>query len=162
MTEGGKIEEVLPRTPRCPKCGLAEIQDHVCGSSVAEVRRKVSYLNVVQFHRLEHACRIVVDGLGHPPYLVGSSTERPDYRDVDLRSILPDDEFDALFGGRVEFWSLFCLGVGTYLSEVSGLPIDYQVQRQTQANEKYPGKERNPMGHGFRNYAGGGDATGVN
>jgi hypothetical protein len=53
---------------------------------------------------------------------------------------------------------LFCLGVSAYLSQVSGLPIDYQVQRQTQANEKHEGP-RNRMGRGFRNFAGGGDAT---
>ena len=81
-----------------------------------------------------------------------------DFRDVDLRTILADDEFDALFKDR-EFWSLFCLAVSTYLSQVSGLPIDYQVQRMTQANEKFAGKTRNPMGHGFRLFAGGGDAV---
>jgi len=109
---------------------------------------------------LEHACSIIVKGLGHPPYLVGSSTERPDFRDVDLRAILPDEEFDALFApwaDRQEFWSLFCLAVSSYLSQVSGLPIDFQVQRMTEANEKHGGKPRNPMGHGFRLFAGGGD-----
>ena len=116
-----------------------------------------SYLSTLQFHRLEHACAEVNRCLGHPPYLVGSSTKRPDYRDVDLRSVLPDDEFDALFGSSIEFWSLFCLAVSAYLSQVSGLPIDYQVQRRTEANAKFGGKTRNPMGTGYRNFAGGGD-----
>ena len=120
-------------------------------------RRRVSFLTTVEFHKLEHACSIVAKGLGHPPYLVGSVAEKPDYRDVDLRSILPDDEFDAKFGSDIEFWGLFCLGVAAYLGQMTGLPIDYQVQRQTEANEKFAGKTRNPMGHGFRNFAGGGD-----
>jgi hypothetical protein len=120
------------------------------------IRKPVSYLSTLEFQRLEHACTEVARCLGHPPYLVGSSTERPDYRDVDVRSIMADEEFDARFGDNIEFWSLFCLGVSSYLSQVSGLPIDYQVQRQTEANEKHD-KPRNPMGHGFRNFAGGGD-----
>ena len=107
---------------------------------------------------------MVANGLGHPPYLVGTATERPDWRDVDLRVIMPDDEFDHLFvSGKDDFpgglWGLLCLSVGQYLSDMTGLPIDFQIQRMTEANEKFRGKERNPMGHGFRLYAGGGDAT---
>ena len=126
-----------------------------------------SYLNTVQFARLEHACSVVADGLGHCPYLVGSSTERPDFRDVDLRVILPDDEFDHLFTKPVVggfpggLWGLLCLSVGQYLSDMTGLPIDFQIQRMTEANEKFKqadGHARNPMGHGHRLYAGSGDA----
>jgi hypothetical protein len=126
-----------------------------------------SYLNVVQFARLEHACSVVADGLGHPPYLVGSSTESSDYRDVDLRVIMPDDEFDRLFTstGSAAFpgglWGLLCLSVGQLLSDMTGLPIDFQIQRMTEANEKFnqaDGHARNPIGHGYRTYAGGGDA----
>lgn len=47
-------------------------------------------------------------------YLVGSCLRKPDWRDVDLRAI------------------------SHYLSAVTGLPIDFQLQRQTQANERYP------------------------
>ncbi len=124
-----------------------------------------SYLTTLEFARLEHACSVVADGLGHPAYLVGTATQSPDFRDVDLRVIMPDEEFDRLFGGldfhRIEFpggvWGLLCLSVSQYLSDATGLPIDFQVQRMTQANEKHGGKPRNSMGHGYRLYAGGGD-----
>jgi hypothetical protein len=119
--------------------------------------RHRSYLSTLEFQRLEHACSEVARCLDSPPYLVGSATERPDFRDVDVRSIMADEEFDRRFGDDVEFWSLFCLGVSAYLSQVSGLRIDYQVQRRTEANEKHGSKPRNPMGHGYRNFAGGGD-----
>jgi hypothetical protein len=133
------------------------VSDNPAGSVEGERPRK-SFLSTLEFHRLEHACAIVAHGFhGKVPYLVGSSTDRSDYRDVDIRSILPDDEFDARFGSDIEFWGLFCLGVSAYLTQVSGLPIDYQVQRQSNANEKFKGKTRNPMGHGLRNFAGGGD-----
>jgi len=120
--------------------------------------RKVSYLSTAEFCRLNHACLMVTEGLGCVPYLVGSATERDDYRDVDIRSILDDEKWDDLFAGREFFWSLFCLAVSTYLSEVSGLQVDYQCQRQTQANEKFKGR-RNPIGTKGRLFAGGGDAA---
>lgn len=41
---------------------------------------------------------IVRDYFGHVPYHVGSSLDRKDWRDVDVRLILPDNEFDVVFG----------------------------------------------------------------
>lgn len=91
-------------------------------------------------------------------YLVGSIERGEDARDVDVRTILPDEDFDAFFGGAPLFWSLFCLGVTAWLREQTDLPIDYQVQRMTEANEhKGP---RNPLSGGRRVFAGAGDATG--
>jgi hypothetical protein len=107
--------------------------------------------------RLNDACMRVKEAFGNA-YLVGSAGERPDYRDVDVRSILPDEEFDALFTGRPFLWSLLCLSVSEYLRAASGLPVDYQVQRMTEANAKHPGG-RSSLGARARLYAGGGDAT---
>jgi hypothetical protein len=61
-------------------------------------------------------------------------------------------------GGIEFFWSITCLGIATYLRQVTGLPIDYQIQRMTEANAKHTGV-RNPIGTRARPYAGGGDAT---
>ena len=108
---------------------------------------------------LNNACIPIAEAFGHHPYLVGSATERGDYRDVDVRSILPDDEFDAIFDGRAPLWSLLCLATSEYLGRLSRLPVDYQVQRMTEANERYGGKSRNPLGVRARHYAGDGDAT---
>lgn len=122
--------------------------------------RKISWLDTASFTRLNHACRIVTESLGHAPYLVGSAVDMEKegvYRDVDVRSILTDEEFDHLFP-KESVWSLFCLGVATYLQAVSGLPVDFQVQRQSEANAKYGGP-RNPIGTPGRWFAGGGDAT---
>lgn len=117
------------------------------------------HLTGAELMRLNDACIRIYEAFGHSPYLVGSSGQRAGYRDVDVRSILPDDEFDAIFGGRLFFWSMFCLAVSEYLRAVTGLPVDYQVQRMTEANEKHPGGWRNPLGGRRRPYAGGGDAT---
>lgn len=109
--------------------------------------------------RLNDACIRVRSGLpGHGPYLVGSASEGGDYRDVDVRQIVDDDEWDALFWGKPDFWGLLCLAISTYLTSVSGLPVDFQIQRMTEANEKFD-KPRNPLGRVDRLFAGGGDAT---
>jgi hypothetical protein len=121
--------------------------------------RAASYLSPLPFARLNHACSVVTEAFGNPPYLVGSALERHDWRDVDVRSILDDAEWDALFADREFLWGLFCLGVSSYLSQMTGLPIDYQAQRMTEANERFGGRMRNALGMKARLYAGGGDAT---
>ena len=126
------------------------------------MKRRVSFLTTAEFARLNHACLLVTEAFGgFTTYLVGSSLQKDDYRDIDVRTILDDDEFDALFKGREFFWSVTCLGIATYLTQVSGLPVDYQSQRRTQANEKFTGV-RNPIGTRARPFAGGGDATTFN
>jgi hypothetical protein len=119
----------------------------------------MSYLTPAQFALLNDACIPVAEAFESSPYLVGSATERPDFRDVDLRMILTDEEFDHWFGGRVLLWSMVCQAISHYLRNVTGLPIDFQIQRMTEANTKHPTTHRNPMGMRARPYAGGGDAT---
>lgn len=119
--------------------------------------RRVSYLSTADFARLNYACVIVTDALGDIPYLVGSSVTKSEFRDVDIRSILADDEFDARFPSEPQ-WALFCWGVSELLSRMTGLTVDYQAQRMSEANAKYDGP-RNPIGTRGRSFAGGGDAT---
>jgi len=118
---------------------------------------RASYLPMSGFVLLDNACQLVANAFdGTVPYHVGSSTQRADWRDVDVRLILDDDEYAGRFSDP-QYWSLFCLGVSEYLSRVSGLPVDFQVQRMTQANAEYGGEFRNPLGmpHHHRLYAGG-------
>ncbi len=126
-----------------------------------------SGLTTLELHLLELACQPVWEAFGTgrsgSTYLVGTAQTGGKYRDVDVRTILPDYEFDALFrvverNGQA-LWSLMCFAIGQMLADRTGLPIDYQIQRMSEANEKYPGGNRNPIGHGGRVYAGGGDAT---
>lgn len=121
-----------------------------------------SSLTTLELHLLEQACQPVWRAFGST-YLVGTAQTGGEYRDVDVRTILPDEEFDALFGAPDRngdlLWSLICTAIGRMLAAQTGLPIDYQIQRMTQANAKYRG-QRNPIGSGRRLYAGGGDATG--
>jgi len=121
---------------------------------------KGCYLTTTQLHRLDVAVAPLTAIDGHGLYLVGSAGERADFRDVDVRLILGDDEFDRLFGHSPELWSVFCYAVSRLLSADTELPIDFQVQRQTEANERHQGT-RNHLGLRAKRamFAGRGDAT---
>lgn len=121
---------------------------------------KGCYLTTTELHRLDIAVAPLSAIDGHGVYLVGSATERPDFRDVDVRLILSDEEFDRLFGHSPELWSVFCYAVSRWLGADTELPIDFQVQRQTEANEKHHGT-RNHLGNRAKHamFAGQGDAT---
>lgn len=117
-----------------------------------------SGLTTLNLHLLDVACVLVWNGIG-PTYLVGTAQQGGPFRDVDVRTILDDEEFDRLFDGnnQRERWEVICVSVGQMLSLQTGLPIDYQIQRMTEANAKYDGP-RNPIGR-HRRYAAWGDAT---
>lgn len=103
--------------------------------------KRANYIGAPQMFELNQACRIVTEAFGgNCPFLVGSSLEKRDYRDVDVRLILDDEEFGRLFGSvdAVAYnplWSLMCSSISLWLSKHSGLPVDFQIQQRTAANE---------------------------
>lgn len=107
-------------------------------------KRRVCYLTVPEFFRLDWCCRGLLDAFGHPPFLVGSVMDRPDYRDVDVRLMLPDEQYAAMFPNKYA-QLLLNAAVSDWLKAQTGLPIDFQFQDTTRANEEHPGK-RNPLG----------------
>lgn len=87
---------------------------------------------------------IVEDYFGHTAYHVGSSLRTKDYRDVDVRLILPDDEFVARFGHLHASFAepklaAITLAFTALGREMTGLPIDFQIQPMTLANERHSG-----------------------
>lgn len=93
----------------------------------------------------------IADAFGDIPYHVGSSaTQKTGWRDVDVRLILDDDRFDALFPGfqaanHIDaWWALLCAALSELGRARTGLPIDFQIQSMTEANERYPGV-RHPL-----------------
>ena len=87
---------------------------------------------------------LVRDFFGHIPYQVGSSLESKGWRDVDVRVILPDDEFTAMFGTNQSSetnpkLAAVTLAFAALGKHMTALPIDFQVQPATWANETYPG-----------------------
>lgn len=93
---------------------------------------------------------IVADHFGDVPYQVGSSLSSKDWRDVDVRLILDDVEFDRLFGeprsaqlnSKLAAVTLAFSALGTAMT---GLPIDFQIQPQSWADEKYGGQPRSAL-----------------
>ena len=117
-----------------------------------------SGMTTLNLHLLDVACNPLWRAVG-PTYLVGTAESGGPYRDVDVRTILDDSEFDLLFGddNGPHRWELMCVSIGLLLAQQTGLPIDYQIQRMSEANAKYDGP-RNPVGR-KRNFAAFGDAT---
>lgn len=121
---------------------------------------RTDLLTTTEIYYLDQACTPIAAAFGTRPYLVGSAGAGNDgnsYRDVDVRLMLADEEFAAACPTR-ERWELLCLSIGAYLRERTNLPIDFQIQVTSIANEKHPGV-RNPLGTGRRVFAGGGDGT---
>jgi hypothetical protein len=110
---------------------------------------RASFLTVNQIFNLNVACRALKD-FGVGTFHVGSSLERSDYHDVDLRCILPNKEFDAMFSDCQDPRFLFLnTAISEWITARTGLPIDFQFQRMTDANEQFPHPEhrRNGTGH---------------
>jgi hypothetical protein len=123
--------------------------------STEEKKPKVNYIGAPACFALETACRQITEAFdGFGCYVVGSCLERPDWRDIDVRFIMADDEFAKLFPDATpdralwEFdarWLLLTVSISERLSKVTGLPIDFQIQPQTFANERHKG-QRHPIG----------------
>lgn len=106
------------------------------------------YVGAPACFALELACREICDAFnGYGCYVVGSCLDRRDWRDVDVRFIMPDDDFALLFPDveRTHWeqdarWLLLTVSISERMSKLTGLPIDFQFQPQTHANEKHKGK----------------------
>ena len=86
---------------------------------------------------------------GALPMLVGSAVYSKDWRDVDVRLVLSDDKYETLFGVPAEDhwnrdphrcgkWVGLCLAFAALGKEMTGLPIDFQIQPACWANAYYP------------------------
>lgn len=101
------------------------------------------YLN--QFGELVH------DAFGDYPYLVGSAAAGKEWRDVDVRLILPDEEYEKLIGELKKpevlnhRWTALCLAFSELGKKITGLPIDFQIQQRTDANKEFPTQPRHAL-----------------
>jgi hypothetical protein len=97
----------------------------------------------------EHVYR----AFGHMSYHVGSSLKNKDgWRDVDVRMLLPDDEYARMELGDPKYpqhnprWVSIVLAWSAFGKALTGLPIDFQIQQVTYANAT----ERGPRSALFR------------
>lgn len=117
-------------------------------------RQKFCHVGAPAIFALDQACVHIIQAFNsYGCYLVGSALERPDWRDVDVRLIMDDKEFAALFPAVVNEgawehdprWLLLTVSISGWLSKATGLPIDFQFQPQTHANARHKGR-RQPLG----------------
>lgn len=115
----------------------------------------MSALSPRQMFLLDEACKPISEAFVTHPYLVGTAVTRQAYRDVDVRLILDDEQYDMMLQGIGKAGIIFLgLAIGQYLESRTGLPIDFQIQQQTAANAQHEGM-RNPLGcRTLNNYIG--------
>jgi len=114
-------------------------------------RKKGIYIGAPKCFALELACRQLWDAFDEDDaffgcYVVGSAMERPDWRDVDVVGIMADAAFFKLFPGATihdfEFnprWLIITVALSRWLSDQSGLPVDFKFQAMTHANSMHHG-----------------------
>jgi hypothetical protein len=120
---------------------------------MSDKREKQVYVGAPACFALEMACQHICDAYdAFGCYVVGSSLERQDWRDVDVRLILDDADFAREFPGvegrsweHDSKWLLTVVSISAWLTKHTGLPVDFQIQPQTHANDIHKGK-RNAIG----------------
>jgi hypothetical protein len=96
--------------------------------------------------------RIILDVFGELPYLVGSAARGKHWRDVDVRLMLSREDFQRWCGDARHphelnpRWAGLCLAFATLGQQMTGLPIDFQIQTIPQANAMFPKGPRWPLG----------------
>jgi hypothetical protein len=102
--------------------------------------------------KLNHFGRVVGEFFDETAYLVGSAVKGKGWRDVDVRIMLADEAYEALFGALPDRprclnlkWNAACLAFTALGKEMTGLPIDFQIDGQTEANEKYGDRPRHAL-----------------
>lgn len=121
-------------------------------------RKRGSYLSPPDMNRLDWACRPIAEAFGYAPMLVGSVLTRAEYRDIDIRLILPDEDVERLFGAEGRYGTqdaptphalqlLIHIALSDLIAKAAGLPvpIDFQIQSRTEANTGERG-HREPIG----------------
>jgi hypothetical protein len=126
----------------------------------------MSRLGMPAHMKLDLWARSVNETFGGTCYLVGSSISNRDYNDVDVRCIVTDEQWGRLFPGLHPAqhgsdvaWVTICTAFSVWGSEQTGLPIDFQIQQRTWANDRnvdrkqvqgpdgrHPGLPRVPLG----------------
>lgn len=146
------------KPPKCPKCrwhlAFTEGNGHWRGhcwnpncaiGSVSVKSERSSFIPMPHVPKMNRFGEIVHDAFGTYCYHVGSSLYRRDWRDVDVRLIMHDEDFLAEFGEQTDWRENRRLAaVNTAWSalgeQVTGLPIDFQIDQMTEANALYDGR----------------------
>jgi len=97
---------------------------------------------------------LVWHAFGTMPYLVGSALRTRQWKDVDVRLILDDEVYAAMGFGEPGYgqhngkWVSLCMAYSALGRHMTGLPIDFQIDQQTFANNAHDGP-RSALGRLF-------------
>lgn len=107
-------------------------------------RERHHWLHITEHRILNDWCRLVREMFAQDTafgiYMVGGVLTDQHYTDVDIRLIMPDEVYAARYDDAKRKY--LNLAVSLWGQKVTGLPIDFQIQPQTLANERYPGANR--------------------
>lgn len=107
-----------------------------------------NYVGMPAAMHLEEFGSQIWSAFGSPPYLVGSATKTKDWRDVDVRLMLSDSKYKQMgFGDPARApmngkWVALCMAFSALGKQMTGLPIDFQIQQESQANNLYSRKNQ--------------------
>ena len=95
---------------------------------------RVTYLTVSQDRLLADWARKLYQAFyfEHMPYHVGSSLVSADWKDVDVRVMMPDETYEAI--AAIIRPRRLNLALSLWGEKVTGLPIDCQIQTITEGN----------------------------
>lgn len=83
------------------------------------------------------------NAFGATAYHVGSSVFGKEWRDVDVRLLLEDEKYEQMGLGDPEYphqnakWVSLVMAYSALGKQMTGLPIDFQIQQQSYANKHY-------------------------
>ena len=107
-----------------------------------------------KFLLLDEFGSLVRDVFGVGPYHVGSSlTNKSGWRDVDIRVMLDDDVYKEQGYGDPRSphnnakWRAMVIAFSSLGEKMTGLPIDFQIQQRTLANECFRAYKRSFLGN---------------
>jgi len=99
----------------------------------------VSEINALSTWGRELKSTLHTDVKQYGSFLVGSALKRADYKDVDVRQIISDEDWLRLYN-TVDI-GYYNHVMSLWGQEITGLPIDYQIQSLTHVDnrgEKHP------------------------
>jgi len=101
---------------------------------------------------LHMACQLLNQAFGGwNTFLVGSVLTTPDYRDVDVRSLLEDEDYIRIFGSleathHDPLYRLMSATISHWLSSHTGLEIDWQPQPISVSHRDHGDEKRQSVG----------------
>lgn len=109
------------------------------------------FIGMPHMPKLDRFGEIVFQAFAARAYIVGSALTRRDWRDLDVRVILPDDRFEQLFGAETDWrknprLAAVATAFAALANQMTSLPVDFGIDQMTEANEDPNSSFRRALG----------------